>query len=56
MLLNDAVLVHWIHFDLILRLGAAALIGLLLGIDREVRGRAAVWAQGWSIGITRQWS
>jgi putative Mg2+ transporter-C (MgtC) family protein len=39
--LNEAVLVHWIDFDLMLRLGVAAVLGLLLGIDREVRGRAA---------------
>jgi putative Mg2+ transporter-C (MgtC) family protein len=39
--LNPPILVHWIDYDLISRLGAAALIGLLLGLDREVRGRAA---------------
>ena len=39
--LNDPVLVHWIVWDLLSRLGAAATIGLLLGIDREFRGRAA---------------
>jgi putative Mg2+ transporter-C (MgtC) family protein len=39
--LNDPVLVHWIDYDLITRLGVAALVGLLLGIDREARGRAA---------------
>lgn len=39
--LNDPVLVHWIDLDLISRLGAAALLGLLLGVDREFRGRAA---------------
>ena len=39
--LNEAVLVHWIDFDLMLRLGVAAVLGLVLGIDREVRGRAA---------------
>ena len=39
--LNDPVLVHWIDWDLLSRLGAAAAIGLLLGIDREFRGRAA---------------
>ena len=41
MQLNDPVLVHWIDYDLLLRLGAAALLGLLLGLDREFRGRAA---------------
>ena len=41
MLLNEPVLVHWIDLDLITRLGLAALLGLLLGLDREFRGRAA---------------
>jgi putative Mg2+ transporter-C (MgtC) family protein len=39
--LNPPVLAHWIDLDLITRLGVAALVGLLLGIDREARGRAA---------------
>ncbi len=39
--LNPPVLVHWIDYDLITRLGAAAVLGLLLGLDREFRGRAA---------------
>ncbi len=39
--LNDPVLVHWIDLDLLLRLGMAAALGLLLGLDREVRGHAA---------------
>lgn len=39
--LNAPVLVHWIDYDLISRLGAAALLGLVLGLDREFRGRAA---------------
>ncbi len=39
--LNEPVLVHWIDLDLIMRLGAAAVVGLMLGIDREARGRAA---------------
>ena len=39
--LNPPVLVHWIDFDLLSRLGVAALLGLALGLDREVRGRAA---------------
>jgi putative Mg2+ transporter-C (MgtC) family protein len=39
--LNPPVLVHWIDLDLLARLGVAALLGLLLGIDREFRGRAA---------------
>lgn len=41
MQLNPPVLVHWIDFDLLTRLGIAALLGLTLGLDREVRGRAA---------------
>jgi len=39
--LNPPVLVHWIDYDLLTRLGAAAVLGLLLGLDRELRGRAA---------------
>lgn len=39
--LNSPVLVHWVDLDVIMRIGVAAAIGLLLGIDREVRGRAA---------------
>lgn len=39
--LNPPILVHWIDYDLITRLGVAALLGLLLGLDREFRGRAA---------------
>ena len=39
--LNEPVLVHWVDLDLLTRLGVAALVGLLLGIDREARGRAA---------------
>lgn len=39
--LNDPVLVHWIDTDILLRIGIAAILGLLLGLDREVRGRAA---------------
>lgn len=39
--LNDPILVHWLDGDLLLRLGAAALLGLLLGLDRELRGHAA---------------
>lgn len=39
--LNPPVLVHWIDFDLLMRLGIAAIIGLFLGIDREVRDKAA---------------
>ena len=39
--LNEPILVHWIDTDVLLRIGVAALLGLLLGLDREVRGRAA---------------
>jgi putative Mg2+ transporter-C (MgtC) family protein len=39
--LNPPVLVHWIDYDLLTRLGVAAVLGLALGLDREVRGRAA---------------
>lgn len=39
--LNEPVLVHLIDLDVMTRVGVAAVIGLLLGIDREVRGRAA---------------
>ena len=39
--LNSPVLVHWIDTDILLRIGVAAILGLLLGLDREVRGRAA---------------
>ncbi len=39
--LNNPVLLHWIDFDLLSRLGIAAALGLLLGLDRELRGHAA---------------
>ena len=39
--LNDPVLVHWVDVDLLVRLGTAAVLGLLLGLDREARGHAA---------------
>lgn len=35
------MLVHWIDWDLVARLGIAAILGLLLGIDREVHDKAA---------------
>ena len=41
MQLNEPVLVHWIDADVLMRLGIAAIIGLLLGLDRELRGLAA---------------
>ena len=39
--LNDPVLVHWFDVDLLMRLCIAAVLGLLLGLDRELRGLAA---------------
>lgn len=39
--LNDPVLLHWLDWDVLTRLGAAAIIGLLLGLDREIHGHAA---------------
>jgi putative Mg2+ transporter-C (MgtC) family protein len=38
--LNAPVLVHWIDLDVLARLGVAAVLGLLLGLDRELRGHA----------------
>lgn len=39
--LNDPVLVQWLDSQLLFRLGTAAIIGLVLGLDRELRGLAA---------------
>jgi putative Mg2+ transporter-C (MgtC) family protein len=39
--LNPPIMVHWFDYELALRLGMAAVIGLLLGLDRELRGNAA---------------
>ena len=39
--LNPPVLVHWMDYDLLARLGIAGMLGLLLGLDRELRGHAA---------------
>ncbi|ANY19443.1 putative Mg(2+) transport ATPase [Tsuneonella dongtanensis] len=39
--LNAPILAHWIDYDLLARLGIAAILGLLLGLDRELRGLAA---------------
>jgi len=39
--LNEPVLVHWVDTDVLFRIVAAAILGLLLGLDREVKGRAA---------------
>ncbi|RIV92758.1 MgtC/SapB family protein [Aurantiacibacter xanthus] len=41
MSLNDPVITHWLDLDLLSRLGVAAVLGLLLGLDRELRGHAA---------------
>ena len=58
--LNEPVLVHWIDWDLLSRLGAAAAIGLLLGLVRAFRGRAAgvrthglfcVWAAAMAVSM-----
>ena len=39
--LNPPILVHWMDFDLLTRLGIAAILGLLLGLDRELHDKAA---------------
>ena len=39
--LNPPILVNWVDYDLLLRLGVAAVLGLLLGLDREIRGHSA---------------
>ena len=39
--LNDPILIHWMDVQLLSRLGIAAVLGLLLGLDRELRGLAA---------------
>jgi putative Mg2+ transporter-C (MgtC) family protein len=39
--LNPATALHEIDYDVLLRLSVAALTGLLLGLDRELRGHAA---------------
>ncbi|GMM92028.1 MgtC/SapB family protein [Qipengyuania sp. MTN3-11] len=39
--LNDPILGPWIDLDLLARLGAAAFLGLVLGLDREWQGHAA---------------
>ena len=39
--LNTPALLHGIDPDLLSRLGIAAIVGLLLGVDREMRGHAA---------------
>lgn len=39
--LNEPTLVHWMDYDLLSRLVASAVLGLILGLDREMRGHAA---------------
>ena len=39
--LNPPTWIHWIDIDLMTRLGIAAVLGLLLGIDREIHDKAA---------------
>ncbi len=39
--LNPPILFSGVDFDLVLRLGLAALLGLVLGLDRELRGHDA---------------
>lgn len=39
--LNEPVYINWLDYDLFLRLGVAAVLGLLVGLDRQYRGRAA---------------
>ena len=39
--LNPDTPLHWIDMTILLRLGSAALIGLLLGLDCELKGHSA---------------
>ncbi len=39
--LNATTAIHVIDFEVLLRLSVAAVVGLLLGLDRELRGHAA---------------
>lgn len=39
--LNAPFVENWFDLDLVSRLGIAAVLGLLLGLDREIRGHAA---------------
>ena len=39
--LNAPFVENWLDLDLVSRLGVAAVLGLLLGLDREIRGHAA---------------
>ena len=39
--LNPPILLHWLDGDLLSRLGVAAVLGLALGLDRQLSGHAA---------------
>lgn len=39
--LNASTPLHWIDGEVLLRLGVAAMLGLLLGLDRELKGNSA---------------
>ena len=39
--LNPVTSLEWLDWDIISRLGVAAILGLVLGLDREWRGHAA---------------
>ena len=39
--LNPSAAIDWIDYELLRRLGTAAVLGLMLGLDREVRGYSA---------------
>lgn len=39
--LNAATPLHWIDGEVLMRLGIAAILGLLLGLDRELKGNSA---------------
>ena len=41
MILNEPINIHFLDFDIVSRLGIAAILGLVLGLDRELRGHAA---------------
>ena len=41
MLLNPAIPLHALDVEILTRLGVAAVLGLLLGLDRELRGHSA---------------
>ena len=41
MALNAGTPLHWIDMEVLLRLGVAALLGLALGLDRELKGHSA---------------